>query len=99
MYQTWIALSNQIFFFFKFAEMRWNSFTALEPSIYHVHGRYHIPLLWQSHDFSLCPHQRTGLPRSPYARPPILKFLAEKKICQNRLLVFLLVPPDHDDIS
>lgn len=55
------------FFFFKFAEMRWNSFIALEPSISHVQGRYHIPLLWQIHDFALCLHQRTGLPLSPYA--------------------------------
>lgn len=37
-----------------------------------------------------------------YTMPPPIpnsEISGRKNICQNRLLVFLLVPPDHDDIS
>ena len=64
-------------------------------------GQISPPFLTANPQFLLSSSQTDwfATPSPPSAGPPILKFLEEKKICRNRLLVFLLVPPNHDDIS
>lgn len=85
------------FFFFKFARTSWNLFIALEPSTAHAQGRHHLSVFRQTYDFFLGTQRWTGVPLPhPLCQSEIS---GRKEICQNTLLVFLLVPPDHDDIS
>lgn len=82
------------FFFLSFQQNELDSVSLLFLT---SSGRYQLPLVRQI--FLLMPSQMDWSSTLP---PPLTtnsEISGRKEICQNRLLVFLLVPPDHDDIS